>query len=237
MAGRLVAARLEAATAADAAALAAAPVTFAAFGARGSPSQEAARFASLNGARLVGCRCPVDRSWRRRTVEVVVEREVELPLGRWAVRSVGRAEFVPLRLLSGATERLLAHPRVSLSPAARADLEAGRVDGRVVALLGMIAERHSVTVGVLVTGHAKYVRGTDRISHHHHGRAVDISAVDGEPVSAASPSARRLVTWLASLEGPLRPSEVGSPFADLGSLPGFFTDADHRGHVHIGYRP
>ena len=59
-------ARARAALAADAAALAAAPVTFRSYGARQSPAAEAARFAAANGARLLRCACPVNRSWRSR---------------------------------------------------------------------------------------------------------------------------------------------------------------------------
>ncbi|MDK1019209.1 MAG: hypothetical protein QGD89_07400 [Actinomycetota bacterium] len=92
---------VQAAGAADAAALAAAPVTFRPFGARGSPTQEAARFASANGTRLVRCVCRVDRSWNQRTVTVVVERSVAIPaLGRFTVRATSRATFDPSALLA-----------------------------------------------------------------------------------------------------------------------------------------
>ena len=98
--GNLLRARVEAGTAADAAALAAAPVTFLPFGARGTPSEEAARFAALNGARIISCSCPVDHSWEPRTVEVRTERVVAIwPLGVFRVQGVGRAEFVPALLL------------------------------------------------------------------------------------------------------------------------------------------
>lgn len=94
-------AHLDATTAADAAALAAAPVTFLPFGAEGSPADEAARFARLNGARLVWCRCPPDRSFESRTVEVRVAKTVDLPvLGDTTVEATGRAEFVPALLLT-----------------------------------------------------------------------------------------------------------------------------------------
>ena len=93
-------AHLDATTAADAAALAAAPVTFLPFGATGSPTDEAARFARLNGARLVWCRCPLDQSFEPRTVEVRVTKGVDLPvLGLTQVEAAGRAEFVPAALL------------------------------------------------------------------------------------------------------------------------------------------
>lgn len=101
--GRVVAARAQASAAADAAALAAAPVTFAPFGAAGSPGQEAERFARDNGARLISCRCPIDLSLAARTVSVVVELTVDLPLfGRHQLRAAAAAEFAPLDLL-GAT--------------------------------------------------------------------------------------------------------------------------------------
>jgi secretion/DNA translocation related TadE-like protein len=98
--GLALAGRLQAAAAADAAALAAAPVTFRPFGAKGSPASEAGRLAAANGAVLASCRCPIDRSWRSRVVEVAVERRVSLlGLGSIIVRASSRAEFSPARLL------------------------------------------------------------------------------------------------------------------------------------------
>ncbi len=95
--------RLAATTAADAAALAAAPVTFLPFGAEGSPAEEAARFARLNGTDLVMCVCPVDRSFEPRTVEVRVRRRVDVAfLGLVDVEATGRAEFIPALLLGAA---------------------------------------------------------------------------------------------------------------------------------------
>lgn len=98
--GLALAARLQAAAAADAAALAAAPVTFRSFGATGSPAAEAGRLAAANGAVLTVCRCPIDRSWRPRVVEVAVERRVALlGIGAITVRASSRAEFAPELLL------------------------------------------------------------------------------------------------------------------------------------------
>jgi hypothetical protein len=90
-----------AASAADAAALASAPVTFRPFGARGSPRNEAARFARANGARLVRCDCPVDRSWATRTVSVTVSRKISLPVvGVVVITATSRAVFEPSALLA-----------------------------------------------------------------------------------------------------------------------------------------
>jgi len=101
--GGFLAAHLQASAAADAAALAAAPVTFRPFGSAGSPAGEAARFASANGARLVSCRCPVDPSWARREVEVVVGVPVELIVfGVIEAQARSLADFVPTELVGEA---------------------------------------------------------------------------------------------------------------------------------------
>ena len=89
---RMVDVRLKALAAADAAALAAAPLTI-----DGNPVAEATRFAQLNQARLVSCKCPVDPSPIVRWVTVVVE----IPVDTWiiparVVTAVANAEFDPL---------------------------------------------------------------------------------------------------------------------------------------------
>lgn len=99
--GQVVAARETAQLAADAAALAAAPVTFRPFGAGGSPVDEARRYAEVNGARLVRCTgCERDGSWHRRVVEVEVEVSVDVfVFGLGRVEATAAAEFVPVQLL------------------------------------------------------------------------------------------------------------------------------------------
>lgn len=96
--GRVVGAHVQATTAADGAALAAAPLTFL----PGSPRPEAADYASRNGAQLVACACGTDSSFRRRVVTVEVRKEVDLPLfGVVTVRGRAAAEFDPMDLLGG----------------------------------------------------------------------------------------------------------------------------------------
>lgn len=131
------------------------------------------------------------------------------------------------------TRDLLRNPRVVLTPNARADLEAGIVDQRLVSLLAWVAERHTISITVLKTGHSKYTR-SGSVSNHYYGRGADIFIADGEPVSALSPSSRRLVLELAQLSQVLRPTELGHPFGAIG-FPGGFTDADHRDHIHVGF--
>ena len=93
-------ARSKLTTAADAAALAAAPLTFARFGGEARPQRAAAAIAADNGARLESCRCDLDRSWGSRTVVVVVAAEVDLfLLPNRTLRAAAAAEFRPVHLV------------------------------------------------------------------------------------------------------------------------------------------
>ncbi len=131
---------------------------------------------------------------------------------------------------------VLANPNIELRPEAEADVRAGRVDPRVLAVLLALSERFSLAgVGPFVRGHSYYVAGTNRPSNHAFGRAVDIGTIDGELVSPANGAARQAALALASLPAPLRPDEIGSPFAELSGLPGLFSDADHQDHIHLGF--
>jgi hypothetical protein len=131
-----------------------------------------------------------------------------------------------------ANPRLTTTTRRGCDP--RPDLASGRLDLRVQSLLAVLAERHRIRISCLRTGHSRFVKGTTRVSNHTVWRAVDIDMVDGRPVSPANQRARALAGWLDGLQGPLRPSEIGSPFR-FGHRP-YFSDEGHQGHLHIGYR-
>jgi Flp pilus assembly protein TadG len=93
--GSLYAARAQAHLASDAAALAAAPLTYPGLR-RGSPVEEAATMATINGATLERCICPIDSSMRVRTAEVTVSVSRSVPIfGSLSIRATSRAEFDP----------------------------------------------------------------------------------------------------------------------------------------------
>jgi hypothetical protein len=135
---------------------------------------------------------------------------------------------------SASAGALAANPRITLTTQARRDLARGLVDARLVRILAGAAYRHRLGISVFVTGHTKYVAGTNRVSRHYLGRAVDVWQVDGRPVTASNQAAAELVAWLARLPVGQRPTEVGSPFTRFEARPGFFTDPAHRDRVHIG---
>lgn len=168
----------------------------------------------------------------------------------WATQVAGTARAYtatvaalgPAPAAGSPTERVqavLEHPAITLWGYTRPDLRTGIADDRVAAILLAIANRVPVTASVIRTGHAKYVRGTTRISNHWCGQAVDLPRIAGQPVSDANPTARAVAEWVLSwpVGHPLRPHELGHPFQDLVGPPGSFSDRDHQGHLHLGWGP
>ena len=134
---------------------------------------------------------------------------------------------------SASPSDVLNNPRIVLSVNARADLEAGIVDPRLVAVLETVARRHALAISVFKSGHSIRTR-SGSISNHFYGRAVDIYAVDGVSVSSSNHGARQVVMTLNALPVKLRPTELGHPFPELSGTIGF-SDADHVGHLHVGF--
>ena len=164
---------------------------------------------------------------------------VDMVLAKAAQYGTAAAMGGPISIagVTGNPAALLNNPRVTMPARAAADLLDPRMDSRVIAVMEALAQAHTYNVVVLATGHSLCVGGGNslpcNVSNHAVFRAVDISPVDGALVSSGNPGALAIVQWLASLQGPLRPSEVGSPWS-LPS-PGHFTDRFHQRHIHIGY--
>jgi hypothetical protein len=114
-----------------------------------------------------------------------------------------------------------------------ADLQAGRIDPRIVAVLTRLAAAHTITVTAMCSDHPKLTSG-GAISAHYLGRGVDIGAIDGVVVSPGNPTAREIAVDLAAFDVTFRPDEVGSPFAI--ALPGYYTDAGTQDHLHIAFK-
>lgn len=98
--GQVLIARNRVIAAAEAGALAAAPVTFRPFGATGSASQEASRLVHSNGATLIRCDCRPDPGYGLRTVVVTATANVDvLGLRETSIEATAAAEFRPVALL------------------------------------------------------------------------------------------------------------------------------------------
>jgi hypothetical protein len=113
------------------------------------------------------------------------------------------------------------------------DWTSPQLDRRVRRLLVAAVARYRVRVSCLRSGHARYVKGTRRISNHTVWRAVDVDQVNGRQVSRSNQAARELAWWVGRGGAGVQPSEVGSPWA-FGGRP-WFTDSGHQGHLHVGF--
>lgn len=155
---------------------------------------------------------------------------------RWTVTDLRRARR-PDRAAPAPdrpTASLLANPRVALPGPAVADLEAGAVDPRIVALLDRLSADFRVSVSVLRSGHPWFVYGTRTTSNHSRGRAVDVWAIDRTPIVSMAPDDRRLHRFITSARS-LGATEIGAPVDPDGSGATHFTDDLHRDHVHLGF--
>ena len=132
-------------------------------------------------------------------------------------------------------ERLLADEDVWIYDSGREDLAAGRIDVRVVVLLGYLVERHeAVTVTSLFSGHRKFARA-GVVSAHTYGHAVDIAAVGGTAIAGNQQPGgvtEEAVRSVLLLPAELQPQQVISL---LGLGGPSFPLRDHGDHIHVGF--
>ena len=133
------------------------------------------------------------------------------------------------------SKKLLETEGVLLYPGGREDLEAGRIDVRIVVLLGYLAERHdSLTVSSLFSGHRMFAR-PGVVSAHMYGHAVDVAAVGGTTIAGHQQPGgitEDAVRSVLLLPAELQPRQVISL---LGLGGPSFPLRDHGDHIHVGY--
>jgi hypothetical protein len=165
----------------------------------------------------------------------------------WYVEAVlDQAELLEGNCKSQRVEWALALPNVVIAPikwenltilneVAREDLEAGRIDPRIVGLLGAITQGHQLVISSLRSDHSMYT-ASGGVSNHYYGRAMDIAAVDGVSCTDTGPTApcAELGRTLAALPAPALPTELIYCF-DLDGPGPAFARSDHCDHIHAGY--
>jgi hypothetical protein len=152
-------------------------------------------------------------------------------------RSVGLTGLVRgLRAVRARLRRqVLRSRRLEIYPGGRADIEAGRINVRVLVLLRYLSSRyHEVTITSLKTGHS-VLTASGNVSAHSYGRAVDIAALNGRPI--LDNQERGGVTERALWRILLLPDEVAPrQLISLFKLGGAsFALDDHADHIHAGY--
>jgi hypothetical protein len=133
-------------------------------------------------------------------------------------------------------KQILNDKRITIYPGGRSDVENGRVNVRVLALIAYLAEAHGqVTVSCLISGHRLYAR-PGVISAHIYGLAADISELGGVPiVGHQQPDGsitERGVRNILLLPAEMQPRQVISL---LGLGGPSFPLANHYDHIHVGY--
>lgn len=132
-------------------------------------------------------------------------------------------------------EKVLNDPRVSIYAGGRGDIESGRVNVRVLAVIEYLADSFGqVTVSCLISGHRLYAR-PGVISAHIYGLAADISEVGGTPITGHQQPGgitERAVRDVLLLPPELMPKQIISL---LGLGGPSFPLANHYDHIHIGY--
>jgi hypothetical protein len=135
-------------------------------------------------------------------------------------------------------QRVLADKGLSIYQCGREDIATGQIDRRILAVLEYLRSKgFELTISSLECGHG-LLTTSGNVSEHTTGDAVDISVIDGLPVTGHQGPGTltdELIRDVLQLQGTMHPHQVIS----LEDLPGetSFALADHYDHVHIGYRP
>jgi hypothetical protein len=131
--------------------------------------------------------------------------------------------------------RLLRDPRVTIYPGGRADIEADRIDIRVLTVIAYLTATYGqVTVSSLETGHSLLAR-PGVVSAHALGRAVDVTALGGVPIEGhqqADGITADAVRAVLRLPAELQARQVISLLGFGGPS---FPLANHHDHIHVGF--
>ena len=133
------------------------------------------------------------------------------------------------------SKRILNDKRITIYPGGRTDIQLGRVNVRVLALIAYLAEAHGqVTVSCLISGHRLYAR-PGVVSAHIYGLAADISMLGG--TSILGHQQQNSVTEKAVRNILLLPAEMQA--RQVISLIGMggpsFPLSNHDDHIHVGF--
>lgn len=160
--------------------------------------------------------------------------------GAWAfesLESAGGTVIDPPATLSAQALAVLNDPRIELPDSARWDIYKGEISDKLLAMMSRLAEITSYGVITLAEGHPTNVFGTDRLSDHMRGLAVDIYRIGDRLViddRAAGSATQEATRWLLD-QSEVR--QVGSPWR-FETMPGrSFTDAVHQDHLHLAVHP
>ena len=104
----------------------------------------------------------------------------------------------------------------------------------------------SVRISCIKEGHSQNVQGSTTVSLHTTGEAFDVDQINGQPVAPGNSESNRFYRWLKATPNTSLPWEVGGPHVPSGrtkilrnqgqSGGPFFTNSEHNGHWHFGFK-
>ena len=154
--------------------------------------------------------------------------------GRWVVTAIHPSRpGPPAARHTLAARHVLSSSRITLPPAAHADVASGMVHDSALEAMLAVSRRWPIEVSVVRSGHPLYVFGTDRLSDHPQGRAFDTWRIAGRAVVRPSTSHGLITGYMEALAS-AGSYNVGGPIL-LGAAPQFFSDQTHHDHVHAGF--
>jgi hypothetical protein len=135
------------------------------------------------------------------------------------------------------TERVLNDPHLSIYQCGREDIRSGQIDRRILATMEyLVARGYDLTITSLKCGHS-LMTTSGNVSEHSIGSAMDIAAINGQPVlgnQGPGTLADSLVRDLLQLQGSMKPHQIIS-LMDYFHADNAFAMADHDDHVHVGF--
>ena len=133
------------------------------------------------------------------------------------------------------SKRILNDRRISIYPGGRTDIQLGRVNVRILALVAYLAETHGqVSVSSLISGHRLYAR-PGVVSAHIYGLAADISMLGGTSIlghQQQSSVTEKAVRNILLLPAEMQARQVISLIGMGGPS---FPLANHDDHIHVGF--
>jgi hypothetical protein len=135
---------------------------------------------------------------------------------------------------------VLRNPHIDVYECGRHDIATGQIDRRVLATLEFLASSGlKPTVTSLRCGHGVYT-ASGNVSEHSTGSAVDIAAINGIVISAATQGKGSItdltIQRLLTLQGSMKPHQIISLMSFAGA-DNTFAMGDHHDHIHVGFRP
>lgn len=141
---------------------------------------------------------------------------------------------------SALQRRVLGDSKLSIGECDRQYIASGAIDRRVLATLAFITEKgYDLLITSMLCGRETSITTSGYTSNHSYGTAIDIAAINGEVVTAATQGPGSLTDLVArevlSLQGTMAPDEVIS-LIDYPEAAGFAM-SDHDDHLHVGFSP